>query len=306
MKILVMGGTRFVGKSLVGKLLNHNYDIDIFTRGNKSNPENTNLIKGDRNDIESILKIKNKKYDVIYDISGRELEQTKILIENIADSFNRYIYVSSAGVYKDNYELPLSEESLLDPHSRHKGKFETENWLIDQKIPFTSFRPTYIYGPGNYNKIENWFFERLFHLKKIPIPGDGSLITQLGHVSDLTDVMIKCLDFENSKNNIYNCSGQKGITIKGLIYMCAEVCGLDKNDISLNKFDFHKLDSKSRKVFPIRLNHYQTDISKIKNDLNWEPKFDLLNGLKDSFDNDFNINKGKYFDSESDSILFNF
>ena len=306
MKILVMGGTRFVGKSLVGKLLNHNYDIDIFTRGNKSNPENTNLIKGDRNDIESILKIKNKKYDVIYDISGRELEQTKILIENIADSFNRYIYVSSAGVYKDNYELPLSEESLLDPHSRHKGKFETENWLIDQKIPFTSFRPTYIYGPGNYNKIENWFFERLFHLKKIPIPGDGSLITQLGHVSDLTDVMIKCLDFENSKNNIYNCSGQKGITIKGLIYMCAEVCGLDKNDISLNKFDFHKLDSKSRKVFPIRLNHYQTDISKIKNDLNWEPKFDLLNGLKDSFDNDFNINKGKDFDSESDSILFNF
>ena len=33
MKILVMGGTRFVGKSLVGKLLSKNYDIDIFTRG---------------------------------------------------------------------------------------------------------------------------------------------------------------------------------------------------------------------------------------------------------------------------------
>ena len=68
-----MGGTRFVGKSLVSKLLSHNYDIDIFTRGNKSNPENTNLIKGDRNNIESILKIKDKKYDVIYDISGREV-----------------------------------------------------------------------------------------------------------------------------------------------------------------------------------------------------------------------------------------
>ena len=48
MKILVMGGTRFVGKSLVSKLISHNYDIDIFTRGNKSNPDNTNLIKGDR------------------------------------------------------------------------------------------------------------------------------------------------------------------------------------------------------------------------------------------------------------------
>ncbi len=305
MKILVMGGTRFVGKSLVGKLISQNYDIDIFTRGNKSNPENTNLIKGDRNSKESILKIKDKKYDVIYDISGRELEQTKLLIENVDDSFKRYIYVSSAGVYSENYELPLTEDSSLDPQSRHKGKFETENWLIEQKIPFTSFRPTYIYGPGNYNKIENWFFERLFHQKEIPIPGDGSLITQLGHVSDLSDVMIKCLDFEKSKNCIYNCSGEKGVTIKGLIYMCAEVCSLKKNDISLKKFDFEKLDPKSRKVFPIRLNHYQTDISKIKNDLNWEPKFDLISGLKDSFIKDYQFKKDDEFDRDSDKILFN-
>ena len=305
MKILVMGGTRFVGKSLVSKLLNQNHEIDIFTRGNKSNPDNTNLIKGDRNDIECILKIKNKKYDVIFDISGREVEQTKLLIENIDDSFLRYIYVSSAGVYKDNYELPLSEDSPLDTNSRHKGKFETENWLVEKKIPFTSFRPTYIYGPGNYNKIENWFFERLFQLKKIPIPGDGSLITQLGHVSDLSDVMIKCLDFEKSKNSIYNCSGEKGVTIKGLIYMCAEVCGLNKNDISLNRFDFEKLDPKSRKGFPIRLNHYQTDISKIKNDLNWEPKFDLFTGLKDSFIKDYQFKKDNEFDRTSDSVLFN-
>ncbi len=305
MKILVMGGTRFVGKSLVSKLLNQNHDIDIFTRGNKSNPDNTNLIKGDRNNIECILKLKNKRYDVIFDISGREVKQTKLLIENLENSFQRYIYVSSAGVYKDSYELPLSENSPLDTNSRHKGKFETENWLVEKKIPFTSFRPTYIYGPGNYNKIENWFFERLFHLKKIPIPGDGSLITQLGHVSDLSDVMIKCLDSEKSKNSIYNCSGEKGVTIKGLIYKCAEVCGLNKNDISLNKFDFKKLDPKSRKGFPIRLNHYQTDISKIKNDLNWVPKFDLLSGLKDSFNKDYQFKKNNEFDKNSDSILFN-
>ena len=305
MKILVMGGTRFVGKSLVNKLLKKNYDIDIFTRGNKLNPVGTNLIRGDRNDTESLLKLKNKKYDVIYDISGRELNQTKLLIDYLSDCFDRYVYVSSAGVYKENYELPLSENSPLDLNSRHKGKFETENWLIKQKIPFTSFRPTYIYGPGNYNKIENWFFERVLHLKAIPIPGDGSLITQLGHVSDLSDVMIRCLNFSKSKNCIYNCSGEKGITIKGLIYMCAEVCGLNKNDISLNTFDFQNLDSKLRKVFPIRLNHYQVNISKIKNDLDWVPKFDLLDGLKDSFINDYQFKKDEEFDSNSDNALFN-
>ena len=136
MKILVMGGTRFVGKSLVGKLIKQNHDIDIFTRGNKNNPEKTNLIKGDRNNLESIVKVKNEKYDVIYDISGRELEQTKLLIENLDNSFQRYIYVSSAGVYKDNFELPLSENDPIDPNSRHKGKFETENWFQESRTGF--------------------------------------------------------------------------------------------------------------------------------------------------------------------------
>ena len=191
MKILVMGGTRFVGKSLVQKLISQNHDIDIFTRGNNPNPKGSNLIKGDRNKLEDILKLKNKKYDIVFDISGRELSQTKILIENINENFDRYVYVSSAGVYQDSQELPINEIDPIDKDSRHIGKYESEKWLIDNKIPFTSFRPTYIYGPGNYNKIENWFFERIVSLKKIPIPFDGSLITQLGHVSDLTDAMIK-------------------------------------------------------------------------------------------------------------------
>ena len=306
MKILVMGGTRFVGKSLVQKLILQNYDIDIFTRGNKPNPKGANLIKGDRNNLQDILKLKNNKYDIVFDISGRELSQTKILIENINENFDRYVYVSSAGVYQDSQELPINEKDPIDKDSRHIGKYESEKWLIDNKIPFTSFRPTYIYGPGNYNKIENWFFERIVSLKKVPIPFDGSLITQLGHVSDLTDAMIKCLSQIKTKNNIYNCSGEKGITIKGLVMICADVCNIDRNDIELLSFDYRKLDTKSRKSFPIRLNHYHTSISKIKEDLGWEPKYSLINGLQNSFENDFKSKLNATFNFDSDNNLFNF
>ena len=306
MKILVMGGTRFVGKSLVQKLILQNYDIDIFTRGNKPNPKGANLIKGDRNNLQDILKLKNNKYDIVFDISGRELSQTKILIENINENFDRYVYVSSAGVYQDSQELPINEKDPIDKDSRHIGKYESEKWLIDNKIPFTSFRPTYIYGPGNYNKIENWFFERIVSLKKVPIPFDGSLITQLGHVSDLTDAMIKCLSQIKTKNNIYNCSGEKGITIKGLVMLCADICNIDRNDIELLSFDYRKLDTKSRKSFPIRLNHYHTSISKIKEDLDWEPKYNLINGLQNSFQNDFKSKLNDTFNFDSDNNLFNF
>jgi len=306
MKILVMGGTRFVGKSLVKKLILQNHDVDIFTRGNNPNPKGSKLIKGDRNDLEGILKLKNNKYDLIFDISGRELSQTKILIENIKQNFDRYVYVSSAGVYKDSQELPINEKDPIDNDSRHKGKYETEKWLIDNKIPFTSFRPTYIYGPGNYNKIENWFFERIVSSKKVPIPSDGSLITQLGHVSDLTDAMIKCVSQIKTKNNIYNCSGEKAVTIKGLIMICADVCNIDRDNIKLVSFDHRKLDPKSRKSFPIRLNHYQTSISKIKKDLDWEPKYDLSTGLKNSFQNDFKLKLSDSFNFDIDDNLFNF
>tara|TARA_Y100000589_G_scaffold97419_1_gene92010 strand:- start:5051 stop:5971 length:921 start_codon:yes stop_codon:yes gene_type:complete len=305
MKILVMGGTRFVGKSLVKKLLSFNYDVDIFTRGNRPNLHGTNLIKGDRNDIDNLKKIGKSSYDIVFDISGRELIQTKMLIENINTSFKRYIYVSSAGVYKDNFELPINELDPVDYQSRHKGKLETEDWLINQKIPFTSFRPTYIYGPGNYNKIENWFFERLYNLKEVPIPGDGSLITQLGHVSDLTDAMIKSFNYKNALNNIYNCSGEKGITIKGLIFKCAEVLNLEIENIRLIPFNYENMDAKSRKSFPLRLNHYQTSISKIKNDLEWKPRFDLFSGLKDSFNFDFETKMDDDFVPPNDGLLFN-
>ena len=305
MKILVMGGTRFVGKSLVEKFLTKKVDVDIFTRGNNKIPSGTNFIKGDRNEIKDIKQICKNNYDYIFDISGRELKQTKLLINNLNNSFKRYLYVSSAGVYKANEEIPLSETDTLDRDSRHKGKFETEDWLIKEGVPFTSFRPTYIYGPNNYNKIENWFFERIINKQKIPIPGDGLLLTQLGHVSDLTDAMIKSIETEKTKNQIYNCSGEKGVTIKGLIQTCAEVCNVEISKADLYPFDFKKLDPKARKLFPLRLTHYLTSIDKLKNDLNWKPEFDLLRGLQNSFNNDFKLKKNQYFDPNSDLSLLN-
>ena len=94
-------------------------------------------------------------------------------------------------------------------------------------IPFTSFRPTYIYGPGNYNPIERWFFDRILHNRPVPLPGDGSTITQLGHVDDLAEAMARSIDVEAATNRIYNCSGKQGITFKGLIQAAAMACGRD-------------------------------------------------------------------------------
>lgn len=70
----------------------------------------------------------------------------------------------------------------VDPKSRHKGKLETESLLKSRGVNWTSIRPVYIYGPLNYNPVEEWFFHRLKAGRPIPIPNSGMQVTQLGHV----------------------------------------------------------------------------------------------------------------------------
>ena len=240
----------------------------------------------------------------IRDSSGRKLEDTQRLLKFSGLPSYRFIYISSAGVYDNTQLFPVGEDSPIDLESRHIGKAKTESWLKAEGIPFTSFRPTYIYGPGNYNPIEKWFFDRITNGRSIPVPLDGQAITQLGHVSDLAEAIAKSLETDKANNQIYNCSGRKAVTFKGLIETAILATGNKVTDFDLRSFDPSKLDPKARKLFPLRLINFFTDTSKIEKDLSWEPKFDLLNGLIDSYKNDYLLANHEQVDFSSDEFLF--
>jgi len=303
MKILFMGGTRFVGKALVEKLLSKENEITIFTRGKNLVPENIHHICGDRKISNDLDQLSGSEFDVIVDSSGRKLEDTQTLLSFTGFPKHRFVYISSAGLYADTGNWPLQENSKIDPKSRHYGKSETEDWLTKEKIPFTSFRPTYIYGVGNYNPIEKWFFDRITHNMPIPLPGDGNAITQLGHVNDLADAIKKSIYLEIAKNQIYNCSSDKGITLNGLVATAALACGTEESDLNIVHFDNSKLDSKARKLFPLRTSHFFTDISKVKSHLSWEPKIELYQGLRDFYLKDYLQNIESNIDFSNDHQL---
>ncbi len=304
MKVLFCGGTRFVGKALVSRLLSKGHEIYVFTRGNLPVPQNITHLKGDRSNDEDLKKLSNHSFDLIVDSSGRKLEDTQRLLKFSSIPLFRFIYISSAGVYDNKQLFPVSEDSPIDLESRHIGKAKTESWLMAEGIPFTSFRPTYIYGPGNYNSIEKWFFDRIVHGRPIPVPLDGQTITQLGHVSDLAEAISKSLETDKAINQIYNCSGCKAVTFKGLIETAILATGNKITDFNLRSFDPSKLDPKARKLFPLRLTNFFTDTSKIKKDLTWEPKFDLLEGLIDSYKNDYLLANHELVDFNSDDLLY--
>ena len=287
MKILVMGGTRFVGKPLVATLREQGHALTLFTRGRQPAPEGVEHLTGDRGKSSDLAQLRGQSFDVIVDSSGRTLADSQAVIEVAGAPSHRFLYVSSAGVYAGSEQWPLDEDAAVDPASRHAGKAETESWLLKQGIPFTSFRPTYIVGPGNYNPVERWFFDRVCNDLPVPMPGDGTTITQLGHVDDLADAMVRSLGVDAATNRIYNCSSRKGITFAGVVRAAALACGKDPESVDVRHFDPSGLDPKARKAFPLRLSHFLTDVSRAERELAWTPRYDAISAFQHNYDLDY-------------------
>ncbi|HEY9727613.1 MAG TPA: NAD-dependent epimerase/dehydratase family protein [Chroococcales cyanobacterium] len=289
MRILIMGGTRFIGVYLTKILVEQGHEVVLFNRGKKPAPvEGLQQIHGDRTDASQLKeKLSQEQFDAIFDNNGRELSDTQPLAEIFKDRVKHFVYMSSAGVYLKTDQLPHREGDPVDPKSRHKGKHETEAFLAQLGLPWTSIRPTYIYGPQNYNDLEAWFFDRIVRDRPVPIPGNGLHITQFGHCKDLATAMSKVLGNDAAVGQIYNVSGDRFVTFDGLARACAEAVGKSPDAIELVHYDPKKFDFGKRKAFPMRVQHFFADVHKAMSELNWQPEYDLLSGLKDSFQNDY-------------------
>ncbi|VAI27009.1 unnamed protein product [Triticum turgidum subsp. durum] len=272
-----------------GNLSRRDTRVTLFTRGKapitQQLPGESDAEYAELKDFDFVkTSLAAKGFNVVYDINGREATEVSPILEALPN-LEQFIYCSSAGVYLKSDLLPHFETDAVDPKSRHKGKLETESLLETSGVNWTSIRPVYIYGPLNYNPVEEWFFHRLKAGRPIPIPNAGNQITQLGHVKDLATAFIKVLDNPKASKQVYNISGSKYVTFDGLARACAKAGGFPEPEIihyNPKDFDFGK-----KKAFPFRDQHFFASVEKASKDLGVTPEYDLLDGLTDSYNLDF-------------------
>lgn len=122
-KVLLIGGTRFSGLYLWKELHQRGHHVTLFNRGKtalkrlpkesemdfEKRKKDTSYFTGNRQIAEDLQKLASEKFDVIYDMNGREASDTAPLADIFNGKVDHFIYMSSAGVYKKSTLMPHSE-----------------------------------------------------------------------------------------------------------------------------------------------------------------------------------------------------
>lgn len=297
MIVAVLGGTGFVGRKVVERLLESGHNLRVLGRRSECSFLDSNSIKyfsGTLSDTELLKEVISEVDIVVHLVSSTipstsALNPKKDIYDNLIGSINvvqamehcsvkKIIYLSSGGaVYGDPAQLPVTEGSVLNPVSSYGiVKASIEKYLLmfyhQGVIEPLILRPSNLYGPGqDYNKplglITNTIFKALTK-KAVDVWGDGSSERDYIFIDDLVDV-IECgiLKF-NPK--IYNVGSGDGYSVKDIIELIETEL---KIPVNVNSLPARKFDVKK-----IYLN-----IDAARHDFDWTPKTSIKEGMQKTY-----------------------
>jgi 2'-hydroxyisoflavone reductase len=216
-KILILGGTQFIGRTLVEQLQKlNNYDITLFNRQQTQAdlfPE-VKKMKGDR-ETNDISQIENEKWDYVIDVSCYYPDSLVHVLDSIKGSLKKYILVSTCSVYDDDNDqtpmrvetakvLSCTNEQRTDRTDASYGnrKAECERILVNSNQKYTIFRPSLVYGPYDHtDRLYYWLYQ-VQTSKTLLLPDFGEKLFSITYVHDLVHAIINAL--ESDVSGIYN------------------------------------------------------------------------------------------------------
>lgn len=238
-KILILGGTNFIGRNLIEELLKDTHvEITLFNRG----ITNANLfpeikkIQGDRN-TSAINQIFESHWDYIIDFSCYYPDSLSKIINKVNSSLIRYIFISTCSVYNNDLDkstlrnensptLDCILEECVDTSDATYGKRKAkcERLLQESNLNYSIFRPALVYGQyDSTDRLYYWLYQ-IYKENELLIPNKGENLFSVTYVKDLVKAILATLN-EKLESDIYNITTLPSLSISKLVNTASSLLG---------------------------------------------------------------------------------
>lgn len=294
-KILVTGGAGFIGSHVADSFISLGHEVfilDDLSTGFKENiNENAKFYQMDirSKKVEKIFE--KERFDILCHHAAqvdlrKSMKEPIIDAEiNILGSLNlllcclkyqvkKIIFPSSAGVYGEQEQFPADEIHPTRPVAPYAmAKLVVEKYLDyyhrANSLNYVILRYSNVYGPRQIPKGEAGvvaiFCENLLNNKKAKIFGDGKQTRDFVFIDDVVKANVLALDYD--KSDIFNIATSVETDINRLFHLVKDKTGSNQNEVHAS-------------AIPGEQRRSVLDISKAKNNLGWEPEYDLEKGIE--------------------------
>jgi nucleoside-diphosphate-sugar epimerase len=265
MRVLVIGGTMFIGRLLVAELLKAGHEVTVLHRKPKHDlGKKVQNLMADRNDPKSLrdaLRFANFQvvFDNVYDwergTTAAQVESTaQAVMATSGDRLSRYIFMSSVAAYGDGLNHhdgdPLAPDDHADPYARNKAMSERTLFRMHQNtgFPVVTLRPPFIYGPENPFYREAFFWDRLRENRPIVLPGDGYRLMQFVYIKDLVKACLRAMDEPGAVGEAFNVANEKPLTQAEFVQAVAAAAGKKANIVRVPRERIAEASGDPKKV----------------------------------------------------------
>lgn len=228
MKILIIGGTRFLGRHLVSSARARGHELTLFHRG-LTNPglfRRVKTIKGDRErDLDQLT----AGWDAVIDTCGYAPRIVRLSAEALKERVNQYVFISSISAYADFTKHGLNESSAVGKLEDETGEEVTgETYgplkaLCEQTarevfgMNALIIRPGLIVGPHDPTDRFTYWPVRIKRGGSVLVPDRPEAMTQFIDARDLADFIVRLI--EQNVSGVFNATGLP-VTLNTLFETC--------------------------------------------------------------------------------------
>ena len=233
MRLLVLGGTRFLGRAAVEAALARGHEVTLFNRG-VTNPElfpEAEKLRGDRTvDLEALA---GREWDAVLDMATFLPRVVRLSVDALHDRVGRYVYISSISAYADQSVPPVESAAVAeldDPEAEdleHYGALKAAcERLVEDEFGERALivRPGLIVGPHDPTDRFTYWPHRIAAGGRVLAPAPPDAPVQFIDVRDLGDWVVRAT--ETGLSGVFNATGET-TTFERLLGECRRVTGSD-------------------------------------------------------------------------------